>query len=46
MDQARHKTAVDELNDNCVLGKDVCPADAPAAIMVLTNRRGCGGSRQ
>jgi len=24
----------------------VYPADVPAAIMVLTNRRGCGGSRQ
>jgi len=45
-DQARHKAAVDELNNNCVLGKDVCPADVPAAVMVLTNRRGHGGSRQ
>jgi len=36
-DQARYKAAVDELNDNCVLGKDVHPADVPAAIMVLTN---------
>ena len=45
-DPARYKTAVDELNNNYVLGKDVCPADVPAAIMVLTNRRGCGGSRQ
>jgi len=43
-DQARHKAAVDELNNNCVLGKDLYPADVPAAIMVLTNRRGCGGS--
>jgi len=43
MDQAPHKAAVDELNDNCVVGKDVCPADVQAAIMVLTNRRGCGG---
>jgi len=41
MDQARCKAAVDELNNNCVLGKDVHPADVPAAIMVLTNRRGC-----
>ena len=24
----------------------MCPADVPAAIMVLTNRRGHGGSRQ
>ena len=45
-DQARYKTAVDELNNNYVLGKDVCPADVPAAIMVLTNRRRHGGSRQ
>jgi len=45
-DQACYKTAVDELNDNCVLGKDVCPADVSAAIMVLTNQRGHGGSRQ
>jgi len=45
-DQARHKAAVDELNDNCVLGKDVHPAGVPAAIMVLINCRGCGGSRQ
>jgi len=45
-DQARCKAAVDELNDNCVLGKDVHPADVPAAIMVLTNHRGHGGSRQ
>jgi len=45
-DQARHKIAVDDLNDNCVLGKDVHPADVPAAIMVLTNRRGHGGSHQ
>ena len=40
------KAAVDELNNNCVLGKDVHPADVPAAIMVLTNRRVCSGSRQ
>jgi len=47
MDQARYKATVDELNNNrCVLGKDVYPADVPAAIMVLTNRRGYGGSRQ
>jgi len=46
MDQAHHKAAVDELNNNCVLGKDVHPADVPAAIMVLTNHRGCGGSHQ
>jgi len=46
IDQARYKAAIDESNDNCVLGKDVNPADAPAAIMVLTSRRGCGGSRQ
>jgi len=45
-DQARYKGAVDELNNNCVLGKDVHPADVPSAIMVLTNRRGHGGSRQ
>jgi len=45
-DQACYRAAVDELNNNYVLGKDVCPADVPAAIMVLTNRRGCGGSRQ
>jgi len=45
-DQARYKAAVDELNNNYVLGKDVHPADVPAAIMVLTNRRGYGGSRQ
>jgi len=45
-DQARCKAAVDELNNNCVLGEDVCPADVPAAIMVLTNHRGHGGSRQ
>ena len=45
-DQARYKAAVDELNNNYVLGKDVYPADVPAAIMVLTNRRGYGGSRQ
>jgi len=45
-DQVRYKTAVDELNNNYALGKDVYPADVPAAIMVLTNRRGCGGSRQ
>jgi len=36
-DQARCKTAVDELNDNYVLGKDVHPPDVPAAIMMLTN---------
>jgi len=45
-DQARHKAAVDELNNNCVLGKDVHPADVSAAITMLTNRRGYGGSRQ
>jgi len=45
-DQARCKAAVDGSNDNCVLGKDVHPADAPAAIMVLTNRRGHGRSCQ
>jgi len=45
-DQARYKAAVNELNNNYVLGKDVHPADVPAAIMVLTNRRGYGGSRQ
>jgi len=45
-DQARYKAAVDELNNNYVLSKDVYPADVPAAIMVLTNRRGYGGSRQ
>jgi len=44
-DQARYKTAVDELNNKCVLGKDVCPADVPVAIMVLTNRKGHGGSQ-
>jgi len=44
--QARCKAAVDELNNNCVLGMDVHPADVPAAIMVLTNCRGHGGSRQ
>jgi len=43
-DQARYKAAVDELNNNCVLSKDVYPADVPVAIMVLTNRRGHGGS--
>jgi len=46
MDQARCKAAVEELNNNYVLRKDVCPADVPIAIMVLTNRRGHGGSRQ
>jgi len=45
-DQARYKAAVDELNNNYVLGKDVYPADVPTAIMMLTNRRGYGGSRQ
>jgi len=45
-DQARYKAAVDELNDNYVLGKNVHPADVPAAIMVSTNRKGHGGSRQ
>jgi len=45
-DQARYKGAVDELNNNYVLGKDMYPADVPAAIMMLTNRRGYGGSRQ
>jgi len=45
-DQAHYKASVDELNNNYVLGKDVYPADVPAAIMVLTNRRGYGGSRQ
>jgi len=45
-DQARYKAAVDELNINYVLGKDVHPADVPAAIMVLTNCRGHGGSHQ
>jgi len=45
-DQARCKAAVDDLNNICVLGKDVHPADVPAAIMVVTNCRGCGGSRQ
>jgi len=45
-DQACYKTAVDELNNNCVLGKDVYPADVPAAIMVLTNHRGHVGSHQ
>jgi len=45
-DQTRYKAAVDELNNNYVLGKDVYPANVPAAIMVLTNRRGYGGSRQ
>jgi len=45
-DQARHKAAVDELNNNCVLGKDVYPPDVSAAIVMLTNRRGYGGSRQ
>ena len=45
-DQARYKAAVDELNNNYILGKDVYPADVPAAIMVLTNRRGYSGSRQ
>jgi len=44
--QARCKAAVDELNSNHVLGEDVHPADVPAAIMVLTNHRGCGGCRQ
>jgi len=34
------------LNNNYVLGKDVYPADVSAAIMMLTNRRGYGGSRQ
>jgi len=43
-DQAHCNAAVDELNINGVLGKDVCPADVPAAIMVLTNCRGHGGS--
>jgi len=43
-DQAHCNAAVDELNINSVLGKDVCPADVPAAIMVLTNRRGHNGS--
>jgi len=42
----RCKAAIDELNDNFVLGNDVHPADVPAAIMVLTNPRGHGGSRQ
>jgi len=46
MDQACYKAAVDELNNNYVLGKDVRPADVPTAIMVLNNRRGHGGSRQ
>jgi len=46
-DQARYKAAVYELNNNChVLGKDVYPADVPAAIMVLTSHRRCGGSHQ
>jgi len=45
-DQARCKVAVDELNDNCAIDKDVCPADVPAAIMVLANRRGHDRSRQ
>jgi len=47
-DQARYKATVDELNNNCVLGKDVHPDDVPAAIMimVLTNHRGYSGSRQ
>jgi len=45
-EQARYKAAVDELNNNYVLSKDVYPADVPAAIMVLTNCRGYGGSRQ
>jgi len=45
-DQARYKAAVDEVNNNYSLGKDVYPADVPAAIMVLTNRRGHSGSRQ
>jgi len=45
-DQAHYKAAVDELNNHYDLGKDVYPADVPAAIMVLTNRRGYGGSRQ
>jgi len=45
-DQARYKAAVDELNNNYVLGKDVYPADVPSAIMVLTNRRGYSGYRQ
>jgi len=39
-DQACYKAAVDELNNNYVLSKDVYPADVPAAIVVLTNRRG------
>jgi len=38
-DQARHKAAVDESNDNCAIVKDVHPADVPTAIMVLTNCR-------
>jgi len=45
-DQARHKAAADELNNNCVLGKDVHPAGVPAVMMVLTNRRGHSGSQQ
>jgi len=45
-DLARYKAAVDELNNNYVLGKDVYPADVPTAIMVLTNRRGYGGPRR
>ena len=46
MDQARYKAAVDEMNNNYVLGKDVYPADVSAAIMMLANCRGYGGSRQ
>jgi len=45
-DQTCCKAAVDELNGNCVLGEDVCPAGVPADVMVLTNRRGHGGFRQ
>ena len=37
VDLGCYKAAVDELNNNYILGKDVYPADIPTAINILTN---------